>query len=488
MRLRQADGETLRLALKYLLPSCHGFHESARLAEDAQFRTTPPFRPGYPKAIAIATRSRIRHPRALDAWFNFRDYRLLWVANFCANTAMWLQLLTTGWLVKDLSEGTQIGGLLVASVGAINTLPWLVLNPLSGVLGDRLDRRKLVMVMHGLGAALALAFAFLAGSEFVRFWHPFAYVLISGAFLAINQPLQQVMVANSVPREMFSNAYALNVLTITGTRIFGPFAGGLLIFWLGYFWNFALESVLYLAVVHLPHPHAPAVTATPVPESRARTAGSPRWPTSAMASSTSGGSSERCFQTDGGVLHPQHRAAPRVVPAAAVHRSRCFAPTSDMGGYLLAITGLGGFISTLIIATFGLPSRYAATGPAGHRRLQLAACTMALAYSSWLPAAFFFLAAMSAFASPTTAPAQGIVVLTIVPDHFRARTLRRSGLRARLPHRRQRPRGHAGRRHLRLHGHPRPRRRGAGTHGRLCGGARPGARPVLTPATSSPAG
>ena len=146
-----------------------------------------------------------------------------------------MQLLTVGWLVKDLSEGSQIGGLLVVSVGAINTLPSLAVNPLTGVLGDRLDRRKLVMSVHALGAALALGFAFLAGSEYVSTWHAYAYVIISGAFLAITQPMQQVLVANTVPREALSNAYAFNVITITGTRIFGPFVGGLLIFWLGLF-------------------------------------------------------------------------------------------------------------------------------------------------------------------------------------------------------------------------------------------------------------
>ena len=233
----------------------------------------------------------IPRPRTLDAWFQFRDYRLLWFANFCANTAMWVQLLTVGWQVKDLSEGSAIGGLLVASVGAINTLPWLLMNPLSGALGDRLDRRKLVMTMHAVGAVIAFGFAFLADSEYIRFWHPFAYVLVSGAILAINQPLQQVLVANCVPREMFGNAYALNVITITGTRIFGPFVGGLLIFWLGYFWNFALEGALYLGVVLLLIPVRLRYTeATP----RGKGSASPPSPISLRRCSTCGGGSGKC--------------------------------------------------------------------------------------------------------------------------------------------------------------------------------------------------
>ncbi len=328
---------------------------------------------------------------------------------------MWVQLLTVGWLVKDLSAGSHIGGLLVASVGAINTLPSLLMNPVSGVLGDRLDRRKLVIVMHSLGTVLAFGFAFLADSDLVNFWHAFAYVLLSGTFLAVTQPLQQVMVANSVPRELVGNAYALNVLTITGTRIFGPFVGGLLIVFLGYFWNFALEGFLYLGVVILLLFVRLRYTESTVSGIRRRF--SPvgdfveaivhlwkrqREVLQLMVISL----------VPNTILHPVWFLLP-LFTAQVLHAN------ADMGGYLLAITGVGGFMSSLIIASFGLPSRR------GYLLLMTAAAssitTMAFAFSSWLPAAFVFLALMSLWQSHYRT-AQGIVVLTIVPDEFRART------------------------------------------------------------------
>ena len=369
----------------------------------------------HQKALLIRSPHRIPRPNALESWINYRDFRLLWFANFCANTAMWLQLLTVGWLVKDLSEGSQVGGILVASVGAVNTLPWLLMNPLSGVLGDRLDRRKLMIAVQAMGAALAFGFAFLVGTEYVQSWHAYAYVLVSGAFLAIAQPMQQVLVANTVPRELVTNAYAVNVLTITGTRIFGPFVGGLLIFWLGYSWNFALEGALYLAVVLL----MIAVRlqyATPPAER-----------------------SSRRFSPIGdfidGILHLWRRQREilqmmvlSMIPNTILHPVWFLLPLftaqvlhadADMGGYLLAITGVGGFISTVFIASTRLPNR---------RGLVLmvtaalsSATTMAFAYSSWVPAAFVFLALMSLWQSHYRTT-QGIVVVTIVPDEFRART------------------------------------------------------------------
>ena len=347
----------------------------------------------------------------------YRDFRLLWLANFCGFTALWLQLLSIGWLVKDLSAGTGIGGLLVLSVSAINTLPGLLVNPITGVLGDRLDRRKLAITMQSVSAVLALSFAFLVATDYVRPWHAYAYVLISGSCLAITQPMQQVLISNTVPRESLVNAYAINTLTVTGTRIFGPFAGGILIFTLGYFWNFALEAALYLGVVLLLLPMR-----TPYTGSAEATVEGRRF--SPLA------------DIKDGLLHLWRNqrevleiAVLSVVPNTILHPVWFLLPLftvevlqaqANMGGYLLAITGVGGLLSTLTIATWGIPFRrgYTLFGAAALSSV----ATILFAFSSWDWAAFTLLAAMSFFQAyfRTT---QGTLVLTIVPDRFRARTM-----------------------------------------------------------------
>lgn len=373
--------------------------------------------PSIPNESPIISFLRLPRLHTLDAWLAYRDFRLLWLANFCGFTAQWLQLLSIGWLVKDLSAGTGIGGLLVLSVSAINTLPGLVVNPITGVLGDRLDRRKLAIVMQAASGVLALGFAFLVATDQVRAWHAYAYVLISGSFLAITQPMQQVLISNTVPRESLVNAYATNTLTVTGTRVFGPFVGGILIFTLGYFWNFALEAALYLGVVLLLLPMRTPYTGTePAGEERGR------------------------FTPLGdikdGLVHLWRNqrevleiAVLSVVPNTILHPVWFLLPLFtvevlqghvNMGGYLLAITGLGGLLSTLTIATWGLPFRrgYILFGAAALSSL----ATMLFAFSSWLPGAFTVLAAQSFFQAyfRTT---QGTLVLTIVPDRFRARTM-----------------------------------------------------------------
>ena len=325
-------------------------------------------------------------------------------------------MLSIGWLVKELSAGSGVGGLLVLSASALNTLPGLVVNPLTGVLGDRLDRRKLAIVVQSVAAALALGFAFLVNTDYIRPWHAYAYVLISGSCLAITQPIQQVMISNTVPRRALTNAYAINTLTVTGTRIFGPFAGGILIASIGYFWNFALEAALYLGVVLMLIPMR-----IPYASSEAANSGEPINPIADIRD---------------GLLHLWRQqkevleiAVISVIPNTILHPLWFLLPLftvevlqahADMGGYLLAITGVGGLISTLCIATWGFPFRR------GH--ILIATCilgslsTMLFSQCSWLWAAFMVLAVQSFFQAyfRTTA---GTLVLTIVPDHFRARTM-----------------------------------------------------------------
>ena len=97
--------------------------------------------------------------QTLDAWLAYRDFRFLWTANFCSNTAHWLQLLTLGWLVRHLSLDMEQSALLVVGIGGTASLPSIILGPWGGVLGDRLDRRRLAMFLEFAMFCLAFTFA-----------------------------------------------------------------------------------------------------------------------------------------------------------------------------------------------------------------------------------------------------------------------------------------------------------------------------------------
>lgn len=348
----------------------------------------------------------------LDAWLAYRNYRLLWCGNFFANNAQWIQLLSVGWLVRDLSEGSNVAGLLVVTVGGINTLPGLVVGPWGGVLSDRFDRRKLVITLQLMMAALAISFALLVLSGHVAVWHAYLYVVLAGACRSMTQPMRQSLIAGTVPREMLGNAMATNVLTITGTRIVGPFVGGILIFTLGYFWNFTIEAILYLANVAMIFPlrtpfHRP---------------GDARQRGSALANMVEGlryvWSGERAFfqlmvlsVIPNIILHPAWFLFP-VFTTDVLQRD------ADVGGYLLSITGVGGLLAAFTVASFGFvfPKGKVVMGAAIASSVML----MLFAYAKWMAVAFVVIAGMAFFQSlfRTT---RGTLIQTLAPDNLRGR-------------------------------------------------------------------
>ncbi len=356
--------------------------------------------------------SRLTRIRTFDSLRRYRDYRYLWAGNFCANCAQWLQLLSVGWLVRDLTASTGSSALLVVTAGGLNTFPILLLGPWGGVLGDRINRRKLVMALQAFMASAALLFALLVRSGHVEWWHAYVYVVVGGSSWAITHSLRQALVANTVPRESVVNAYAANVLTITGTRMVGPFAGGILIAALGFFWNFVLESALYAGTVlaymrmRTPYYHENASTVVLSP----------------LASLMEGiryvwGGERVVFNLitlgliPNAVLHPVLFLLP-VFTAEVLHGG------ADVGGILLATTGFGGFLSALTIASGGFQSRrgFVCLGAVAVSSV----CVILFSQAVWLVAAMVLIGMMS-YAQGTFRTTSGSVIQLTVPDVLRGR-------------------------------------------------------------------
>ena len=356
--------------------------------------------------------SRLSHVSTFDSWIRFKDYRFLWIGNAFANSTQWLQLLTVGWLVRDLTATSAYSGLLVVTVGGLSTLPTLVFGPLGGVLGDRLDRKKLVMAVHIIMAVVALLFALLVHSGRVEWWHAYAYVLIGGSCWSITMPLRWALIANTVPRESIVNAYAANVITITGSRILGPLLGGVLITTLGFFWNFTVEALLYLGTVLALLPMR-----TPYYEGRGSvTTGSP-------FSNLKEGlryiwHGERLiFQVivlgliPNTILHPVWFLLP-IFTVNVLHHE------ADVGGYLLATTGVGGLAAALIIASSGFVFKrgFILLGT----MLLSSVSVILFAQSHWLFAAILMIG-LFGFAQTTFRTTAGTLVQLLVPDGLRGR-------------------------------------------------------------------
>ena len=358
------------------------------------------------------TRRPRRRLQTLDSWRAYRDFRFLWVANFFANTAQWLQLLSVGWLVRDLTDSFASSGLLVVAVGGMTTLPTLVVGPWAGVLGDRVDRRKLVMAVQSFMTVAAITFAFVVHSGHIEWWHAYVYVFVSGTCWSISITMRQTLVANTVPKEALVNAYASNTLTITGTRMIGPFIGGVLITTVGFTWNFAIEASMYAATVL-------AFWPMKTPYLQHRPANSSSSPLSDFLEGLRYVRKQERVIWDllvvglipNVLLHPVWFVLP-VFTVEVLHR------TADTGGVLLAVTGFGGLLSALTIASVGF----------GANRglfclwavLVSSAAVVLFAYSPWLVPAAILIGLMS-LAQATFRTSSSTLIQSLVPDHLRSR-------------------------------------------------------------------
>ena len=317
--------------------------------------------------------------------------------------------------MRDLTKGTEGSALLVVGIGGISTLPGLIVGPLGGVLGDRIDRRKLIVYLQAFMAVFAFGFGWFVAFDFVEVWHVFAYAIVSGACLSITQPMRQALIANTVPRHMLGNAYATNVLTIPGTRAVGPFIGGILVSSFGFFWNFAIESLLYIGMILAFMPMR-----TPYAEPRRVRTGSA---TAGFFQDLAEGF--RYIWSGNRVLFllitltivPNVVLQP-VMFMLPLFTSEVLGRGADMGGYMLATNGFGGFLMALTIASFGFFIRR------GMVCLITAAASSILALvliqAAWLPLALIVIAL---FAASQTAfrTTNGTLTQTLTPDDLRGR-------------------------------------------------------------------
>ena len=347
-----------------------------------------------------------------DTWMGYRNYRFLWIGNFCGNNAQWLQLLTVGWLVRDLSAGSSSSSLLVVTVGAINTLPGLVVGPWAGVLGDRVNRRKLLMSIQSIMACCAMLFSFLVLSEHVEVWHAYAYVILSGVCRSFAMPLRQALIANTVPREALGNALATNVLTITSSRLVGPIFGGVLIATIGFFWNFVLESAFYILMVLALLPMK-----TPYYEG-----GRSTQRRSPLADLKEGimyvWRGERAlFNLIVLGLIPNVLMQPFMF-LLPVYTDEILQKGAEIGGSLLALNGLGGLLAAFIIASFGFIFRK------GYVVLAMAIVgsllIILMAYVSWLIPAIILVACFG-FSQSGFRTTNGTLIQELAPDSLRSR-------------------------------------------------------------------
>ena len=183
-------------------------------------------------------------PHALRA-LRSRNYRLFVGGQLVSLVGTWMQTVAQSWLVYRLTGSAVLLGL----VGFASQIPVFVLAPLGGVIADRLDRRRVLVVVQATMMVLALALAGLTLSGLVQIWQIFTLAALLGITNAFDIPVRQSFVVRMVGREHLSNAIALNSSMVNGARLVGPAVAGAIVAAVGEGWCFLINGLSYAGVI-----------------------------------------------------------------------------------------------------------------------------------------------------------------------------------------------------------------------------------------------
>jgi len=172
------------------------------------------------------------------------------------STGQWVQQVTLGWLLYDLTGNSM----LLGALNGLRALPFLVTGPMAGVAADRMDRRKLLLYTQWVLIVTAILMGALVASPFLHVWHIFLFTLITGVAWTITEPVRMSMIPSVVPKRDLANAIALNSGGFNLMKVIGPALGGAMIAWFGAADNFFVQGIAYtgvLAMIYLMHipPH-----------------------------------------------------------------------------------------------------------------------------------------------------------------------------------------------------------------------------------------
>ena len=176
-----------------------------------------------------------------------RNYRLFASGQVVSNIGTWMQRIAQDWLVLELSGYDPVALGIAAS---LQFLPTLFLTLWAGVLADRVDKRRLLILVQTGMALCALVLGLMDVTGVVQLWHVYLLCLVFGLFTAFDPPVRQSFVGEMVGKEHLANAVALNSSTFNLARIIGPAIAGVMIIWTGTGWVFLVNALSTVAVIY----------------------------------------------------------------------------------------------------------------------------------------------------------------------------------------------------------------------------------------------
>ena len=187
----------------------------------------------------------VRFTRRTFRSLRVRNYRLYFFSQIVSMTGTWMQSVAQIWLVLRLTHS----GVALGIVTGLQFAPILLLGAWTGLLADRVDKRRLVIATQSAAALLALALGVLTAFDAVELWMIYALAFGLGIATALEIPARQSFVIEMVGADDLVNAVGLNSTVFTAARVIGPAVAAGLISTAGIEWCFFLNAASFGAVI-----------------------------------------------------------------------------------------------------------------------------------------------------------------------------------------------------------------------------------------------
>ncbi len=183
----------------------------------------------------------------LSAWAPLRApmFRAFWIASLMSNMGTWIHEVGAGWLMSTLDPSPE----MVSAVRTAMATPIMLLAIPAGVLADRFDRRRLLIITQLLLLATASTLGAMTFTGAITSWMLLALTAVMGIGWVIHVPTWQASMPELVPRKQLPRAVALGSVSFNLARASGPAVGGFLIAALGTWIAFAINAVSFAAVL-----------------------------------------------------------------------------------------------------------------------------------------------------------------------------------------------------------------------------------------------
>jgi MFS family permease len=190
---------------------------------------------------------RLASARTFSSLRRHRNYRLFFAGQLTSVAGTWMQNIALAWLVVQLaphSRGLAVGILTMCRFG-----PFTVLGLVAGVVTDRLDNRRTVIITQTVQMFFSAVLAAITLVGHVQLWEVYAIAALTGTAIVFDAPSRQNLTFQMVGKDALPNAVALNSSLFNLARIFGPAIAGVVIAAVGTGWCFVVNTASFVAVL-----------------------------------------------------------------------------------------------------------------------------------------------------------------------------------------------------------------------------------------------